>query len=292
MIYSMTGFGRAEGQSDSKHVAVEIRSVNHRYLDIGVKTPKRFGQYDAAIRAIAKEIASRGKVDIFVTVEDIREPAISLHYNAELARQYVAYAECMKEDFAVDDDFTVTSLMRCPEVLTMREDEDKDESFLALLEDTVRRAGAEHASARAAEGAALASDLLVKLEKLKENAERIASRAPQILEEYREKLRERTKELLENAQLDEGRIAAEVVLFADKICIDEEMVRLLSHIESMRKALEQGGLIGRKLDFIAQEMNREANTILSKSNDLQTSEIGIELKTGIEKIREQVQNIE
>ena len=292
MIKSMTGFGRAEKQLDQGKVTVEIKSVNHRYLDIGVKSPRRFMAAEADIRNAVKEYAARGKVDVFVGFEPSADAEVGLQYNAALARQYITYAEIMKEDFAVADDLTVTALMGFPDVLTMNENEADRERILGALVETVREAAADHAASREAEGKSLAEDLKGKLAELAALVDQVIERAPAILEEYKEKLREKTAELLANAQIEESRLASEIVLFADKICTDEETVRLKSHIESMNELLSKDEEVGRKLDFLAQELNREANTILSKANDLLTSDLGIELKTGIEKIREQIQNIE
>ncbi len=292
MIKSMTGFGRAELLDADKKISIEIKSVNHRYLDFNIKMPKKFSRFESSIRTVLKEYMQRGKVDVFITYEDYTESRVSLKYNQELAAQYVACYQQMQEAFDLKNDLTVTALGRCPEVLTMEEQELDEEELFSSLEKVLREAGAAFAESRRKEGEALKADLLDKLDHMKENVAKVELRAPAIIEAYKDRLKLKTKELLENAQIDESRIAAEVVLFADKICTDEETVRLNSHIETMKKALLDGVGIGRKLDFIAQEMNREANTILSKANDLETSDIAIELKTEIEKVREQIQNIE
>ena len=198
----------------------------------------------------------------------------------------------MREDFSLEEDLTASRLACMPEVLTMEDQPVDEEEIWALLERALRSACDKFTESRQREGEALRKDLLEKLSRMLGYVEAIEQRSPAILEEYREKLRQKTRELLENAQLEESRLATEVVLFADKICTDEETVRLKSHVTGMMQVLRDGGAIGRKLDFIAQEMNREANTILSKANDLTVSDIGIELKTEIEKIREQIQNIE
>lgn len=292
MINSMTGFGRAELQNADRKISVEIKSVNHRYLEFSIRAPRKFNQFDSAIRNVLRDYAQRGKLDVYISYEDFSQSHITLKYNEELAGQYVAYARQMQERFSVPDDLAVSRLMTLPEVLTMEEQPLDEEALWQDLEQTLREAGRNFREARHSEGLHLQRDLTEKLDHLSGNVDLVVERAPGILEEYKQRLREKTRDLLEDAQIDESRIAAEVILFSDKICTDEETVRLKGHIRSMREALCHGEGIGRKLDFLAQEMNREANTILSKSNDMETSEIAVELKTEIEKIREQIQNIE
>ena len=292
MIKSMTGFGRAEIQETGKKVLVEMKSVNHRYLDFNLKLPRRFSFVEAAVRGVLKEYIQRGKVDVYIFYEDESGSQTELKYNSRLAEQYVAYLARMREDFSLEEDLTASRLACMPEVLTMEDQPVDEEEIWALLERALRSACDKFTESRQREGEALRKDLLEKLSRMLGYVETIEQRSPAILEEYREKLRQKTRELLENAQLEESRLATEVVLFADKICTDEETVRLKSHVTGMMQVLRDGGAIGRKLDFIAQEMNREANTILSKANDLTVSDIGIELKTEIEKIREQIQSIE
>ncbi len=292
MIRSMTGFGRAELQDQERKFTVEIKSVNHRYLDFNIKMPRKLSFFEAAVRGVLKDYMQRGKIDVSVTYEDFTQTKVSLKYNEELAKQYMLYCSRMSSQFGIADDMTASKLAHCPEVLVMEEQAADEEELWALLEQALRAAGEHFAASRGKEGESLRRDLQEKLRHMGQNVDSIAERAPAILEEYKEKLHQKTRELLEDAQIEDSRIAAEVILFADKICTDEETVRLKSHIRTMDAALEDGEGIGRKLDFIAQEMNREANTILSKANDLTTSEIAIELKTEIEKIREQIQNIE
>ena len=292
MIKSMTGFGRAELQDEVRRFTVEIKSVNHRYLDFNMKMPKKLSVFEAAIRGVLKEYMQRGKVDVFISCEDFSSGRMQLHYNSELAGRYLEYFRQMEKEFALENDIKVSHLSRCPEVLTMEEQEIDVEELWSELEKALRAAGEQFAASRQVEGENLKRDLTAKLDSLQANVRRIEERAPEILSEYRNRLETKMKELLEDTQMEDSRIAAEVVIFADKICTDEENVRLNSHIENMKTALNDGEGIGRKLDFIAQEMNREANTILSKANDLETTNIAIELKTEIEKIREQIQNIE
>lgn len=292
MIKSMTGFGRCEVLKDSRKFTVELKSVNHRYLDVNIRMPKKLNFFETSIRTLLKSYAGRGKVDIFITYEDLSQSQVSVKYNAALAAEYLKYLNQMAEEFSLDNDVRVSTLSRYPEVFTMEEcSEDEDELWNGLKE-ALEGAFSQFVEMRTKEGERLKEDILLKLDLLSEQIRFIEERSPQIIAEYRTKLEEKMRELLEDTQIDDNRIAAEVILFADKICTDEEVVRLKSHIQHMKETLEESNGIGRKLDFIAQEMNREANTILSKANDLDISNRAISLKTEIEKIREQIQNIE
>lgn len=293
MIKSMTGFGRCEAADEERKFTVEMKGVNHRYLDANIRMPKKLNFFESAIRSLLKESVHRGKVDIFITYEDFSESQVSLKYNETLAAEYLEKFKMMEEKFSLENDIRVSTLSRYPEVLTMEEKMDDEEELWKGLKKALDGAIAQFVQTRTVEGENLKKDLIAKLDGMLELVGQIEERAPKIIAEYREKLEGKVKELLEDTQIDEGRIASEIVIFADKICTDEEVVRLRSHVERMKATLQSDDSgIGRKLDFIAQEMNREANTILSKANDLETSNIGIELKTEIEKVREQIQNIE
>lgn len=292
MIKSMTGFGRCEVQEAERKIVVEMKSVNHRYLDVNIKMPKKLNFFEAAIRSELKNYIQRGKVDIFITYEDYTESNVCVKYNKELAAEYVGYLKQMAEDFSLDNDVRVSCLSRYPEVLTMEEQNIDEEKLWKLLNKAIKGAVEGFVETRIKEGENLCNDLLEKLEGMLTHVKFITDRSPQIIAEYKQRLEDKVKELLEDAQIDENRLLMEVTIFADRVCVDEELVRLKSHIETTRETLLRGGSIGRKLDFIAQEMNREANTILSKSNDLEISNRAIELKTEIEKVREQIQNIE
>lgn len=292
MIKSMTGFGRAEVVTSERKITVELKSVNHRYLDLNIKMPKKLSLFEGPIRNLMKEYMQRGKVDVFITYEDYASSCAALKYNKELAGEYLSYLRQMSEDFGLENDIRVSSLSRYPEVFSMEEQSVDEEQLWNALEEPLRAACRRFVQTRELEGEHLKKDLLEKLSGLEEKVALVEERSPEIIQAYRQKLEEKTKELLEGSQIDEARIAAEVILFADKICNDEETVRLKSHIHGMMDILKESDGIGRKLDFMAQEMNREANTILSKSNDLSVSNIAIDLKTEIEKIREQIQNIE
>ncbi|MEE0418867.1 MAG: YicC/YloC family endoribonuclease [Lachnospiraceae bacterium] len=292
MIKSMTGFGRCENHQGDRKFTVEMKSVNHRYFDVNIKMPKKLGFFESAIRSLLKNYVQRGKVDLFITYEDYTQSNVSLKYNESIAAEYVKYYELMAATFGLENDVKVSTLGRSPEVFTMEEQTTDEKEVWAVLEKALVGASEQFVESRVREGEALKADLFEKLDKMLRDVEHIEQRYPQVMAVYRQKLEEKVRELLGDTQMEEGRIATEVVLYSDKICTDEETVRLKSHIESMKAALEEGGGIGRKLDFIAQEMNREANTILSKANDLETSNIAINLKTEIEKVREQIQNIE
>ncbi len=292
MIKSMTGFGRCEAAEGGRKITVEMKSVNHRYLDVTIKMPKKLNFFEAAIRGELKNDIQRGKVDVFITYEDFTESNVCVKYNKELAAEYMKYLKQMSEDFMLDNDVRVSVLSRYPEVLTMEEQTIDEKELWQLLDKAIKGAVEEFVAARIREGENLKNDLILKLDGMLSHVDFITKRSPQIIAEYRQKLLDKVKELLEDNAVDESRLLMEVTLFADKVCVDEELVRLRSHIETTKDSLIQGGSVGRKLDFIAQEMNREANTILSKTNDLEISNHAIELKTEIEKVREQIQNIE
>lgn len=292
MIKSMTGFGRAEASDSDRKITIEMKSVNHRYFEPAMKMPKKLNIYEAGIRTILKKYINRGKVDIFVTYEDYSESKFCLKYNEELANEYMSIFNYMAEQFDIPNDITVSSLSHYPEVITMEEQSGDDDAVWHLLEKAVENACVQFVESRITEGEKLKADLLEKLDYMTGLVDEIENRSPGIIEEYRQRLEDKVAELLCDTPVDENRIATEVTLYADKICVDEETVRLRSHIESTKDELIEGGSVGRKLDFIAQEMNREANTILSKANDLETSNCAISLKTEIEKVREQIQNIE
>lgn len=292
MIKSMTGFGRCEVSENERKFTVEMKSVNHRYLDVTLKMPKKLNFFEASIRNLLKTYIQRGKVDLFISYEDFTENNVCIKYNKDIAKEYMAYLKQISEDFSLDMDIRVSTLSRYPEVFTMEEQTIDEEKLWKLLEKTIKGAAEGFVETRIKEGENLKEDLISKLNLMLDHVEFIESRSPQIIAEYRTKLEEKVKDLLEDAKVDENRLLMEVTLFADKVCVDEELVRLKSHIETTKQTLIEGGSIGRKLDFIAQEMNREANTILSKTSDLEISNRAIELKTEIEKVREQIQNIE
>ena len=269
MVKSMTGFGRAEFVDENCRFTIEIKSVNHRYLDINARMPKKLNSLEGKIRNLLKEYVQRGKIDIYITYEDLKDNNQSLHYNEDMAKQYLDYLNQISEKFGLENDVRVSTLSRYPDVFVMEEKDADEDELWPKLEATIRKAADAFSESRLKEGANLHKDL-------------------------QEKLEERIKEIFEEGKVDEWKLATEVTLYADKVCVDEEIVRLRSHIKAAIDEMNDEEIedVGRKLNFIAQEMNREATTILSKANNIDISSIGIELKTNIEKVREQIQNIE
>ncbi len=292
MIKSMTGFGRCEVTWDNRKLTVEMKAVNHRYLEMNVKMPKALYIFEAAVRNELKSYISRGKVDVFVAYEDLSEKISHVRLNMEVAGEYLKYFGQMAAEFGLENDISVSGLARFPEVLTMEESGADEEELWKNLKDALDGAAKMFVESRIEEGERLKADLFEKLDGMLQKVDFIAERSPQLVTDYRSKLEDRVRELLADTVVDEGRLLMEVTIYADKVCVDEEIVRLRSHIVTTKNTLSEGGSVGRKLDFIAQEMNREANTILSKINDLECSNRAIDLKTDIEKVREQIQNIE
>ncbi len=292
MVKSMTGFGRCEWNDGQRKITVEIKSVNHRFLDMMIKVPKKLNFFEANIRTLLKKYIQRGKVDVFILYEDLTENTNVLKYNQELAKEYWLYFEKMANQFRIVNNITIADLAKFPEIFTMEEQGIDEESLWNLLERAVTEAVQKLIETRKAEGENLRQDMLAKLDGMLAHVDYIERRFPELIAEYRINLKNKVKELLDGAQLDDARIVTEVTIYADKICVDEEVVRLKSHIQNVKAILSEQEGVGRKLDFMAQEMNREANTILSKSNDMEITNRAIELKTEIEKIREQIQNIE
>ena len=292
MIKSMTGFGRSEIVKGNRKISVEIKSVNHRYLEAGIKMPKKLNVFESRMRDLLKKYATRGKIDIFINYEDDSESQVNLKFNQNIADEYMAIFNNMSEKYNLKNDMTVGGLARFPEVITMDEVQEDEEELWHFIEEAMKAALEQFVNTRILEGENLKKDLLGKLDHMEELVAFVEKRSPEVMKEYRSKLESKVKELLGDTTIDESRIATEVIIEADKICVDEETVRLRSHIEHARKCLNEEGGIGRKMDFIAQEMNREANTTLSKANDIEISNAAIDLKTEIEKVREQIQNIE
>ena len=292
MIKSMTGFGRAESVTKERKIVIEMKSVNHRYCDMNIKMPKKLNFFETAIRNYLKKYIGRGKVDIFITYEDYAEDNVCVKYNPEIAEEYVKYIKQMAQTFDLKSDLSAAKLSRYPEVLTLEEQSENEEELWKDFEKVLDEAANHFVESRTKEGEALKTDLIEKLDGMLSMVDYIENATPPLVETYRNKLETKVKELLNGVAIDDSRIATEVTIYADKICVDEETVRLRSHIENTRSILIEGGSVGRKLDFIAQEMNREANTILSKADSLDISNKAIDLKTEIEKVREQIQNIE
>ena len=292
MLKSMTGFGRCEIAGVDRKITVEMKAVNHRYCDISIKMPKKLSFFEAGIRNVLKKYIGRGKIDVYITYEDYTENNVCVKYNADLAREYFANLEKMSKEFGVENDIRVSSLSRYPEVFTLEEQTIDEKELWALVEEAVNTAASRFVDTRISEGEHLKQDIVAKLDSMLNLVNFIETRSPEVVAEYRNKLLAKVTELLGDTKVEESILVTEVTVFADKICVDEETVRLRAHIINMKEALNESDNVGRKLDFIAQEMNREANTILSKANDLEVTNKAIDLKTEIEKVREQIQNIE
>lgn len=292
MAYSMTGFGRANRLENGREMTVELKSVNHRFLDLGFRMPRHISFLEDEIRRFLTERLTRGHVDVFVTYRNTRTDARTVELDPALLGAYLKAAETCEQTFSLRNDLTVMNALRLPDVANVVEAEEDREAVTALLRSTLEEAVNELIEMRRIEGERLCKDLLARLETVLALRASIAERAPAVVEAYRTKLNERIAAVLSAQEIDGARLATEVALFADKANIDEELVRLMSHVEAARELLSNGTAVGRKMDFIVQEMNREFNTIGSKANDKDITSLVIEGKAEIEKIREQVQNLE
>ena len=292
MVKSMTGFGHAEAVSEKRKLTVEMKSVNNRYLDVNIRMPKKFSAFEAQIRNVLKEYVSRGKVDVFISEETFAEGAGEVVLNTALARQYMEACNSISSELGIDGQVKITDIARFPEVITVREPETDEDELWAEIESVVRACAEKFNAARVSEGERLRADMTAKLHQMESSVAYIEEHEPQIMADYRARLMKKLSDILEDRTIDENQLATALIIYSDKICTDEETVRLKSHIIQMIDELGKDESVGRKLDFLAQEMNRESNTILSKAGDLATSNVGIELKTEVEKIREQIQNIE
>ncbi|MGN0702036.1 MAG: YicC/YloC family endoribonuclease [Lentihominibacter sp.] len=295
MIRSMTGFGRGEYSDGKRNVICEIRTVNHRYADISVKMPKRYSFAEEKIKALIKERVRRGKVEVSIIVENLTEGDITIKLNDPVAQQYIANLKELKENYGLAGEIDLKLVSSMPDVLKAIPDVEDEEEVAAVICEGVKAAVGRLDEMRAVEGSKLAEDLLMRGELIREIVKKIEKRAPLVAEEYREKLEARIRELVEDkVDIPADRILVEAAVFADKANITEELVRLDSHMIQLKTFLTESGegTVGKKLDFLVQEMNREANTIGSKANDLEITSLMLETKSEIEKIREQVQNIE
>jgi len=292
MVKSMTGFGRGTIEEQGKGYVIEIKSVNHRYLDVNIKMPRNLISLEENIRKTISQKLNRGKVDVFITQNSYATSNVAANFNAPLADSYFKTLNEIKNRYEVRDDISVSLIARFPDVITLNVQEDDLETIWNTLMIPLNDALELLIQMRIKEGLKLKEDILNRCNYIKELVDKVTIKSPQVVSEYKEKLQKRLKDLLEDTHIDENRIAMEVAVFADKSNIDEEIVRLNSHIIQMKDTLAADETIGRKLDFIVQEMNREANTIGSKANNLDITNIVLDIKNEIEKIREQVQNIE
>ena len=293
MVKSMTSFGRAQGEEGKEHLfSIEMKSVNNRYLDINIRIPKFIIALEEEIRKIINQKLTRGKVDVFINYKSYDNSNTSPKVNVELAKQYYNCLRELVETVGVRDDITACNLAKFPEVLTLEAAEQDLDQILLEIKPLIDLALDKMVEMRIIEGEKLKEDIIKKLDIIESNVKEIEKLAVDVPKMYKKKLQDRINELTTGVNIDEERVAMEVAIFADKAAVDEEITRLYSHISQMKKTLELDEAIGRKLDFIVQEMNRETNTIGSKANDMDMTNIVINIKNLIEKIREQVQNIE
>lgn len=291
-MYSMTGYGRGEYRQGGLEVTAEIKTVNNRYLDMSVKCPRVFNACEEIIRSIVREKLTRGHADIYISVTDKREKAKSLYLDMQTARAYVESAKAIHEAFPeLKDDFTVCSLMRQSDVLKVEEASGADDELIGAMKSALSAALDKLNAMRKTEGKKLADDMLSRVNTIAGIVNKISERAPLVAEDYKKRLEEKIRLYTESVSPDESRLLTEVAVFADKSNIDEELTRLGSHIAQFGEIAKER-LVGRKLDFLVQEFNRESNTVCSKSNDIVITKLGLQLKNEIEKIREQVQNVE
>lgn len=292
MVKSMTGYGRASENLHMRGITIEVKSVNHRYLDCTVKAPRAFVFLEDAIKSAVSESIERGKVDVFVTIDNSEAEKVLVKINEPLLKSYLTAVEKLEDDYGLRGLSSASEVMRIPDVFSVEKEENDIEEVTADVVAVVKAALCGHTEMRLREGSRLCDDISSRLSKIEELATSVEKRSPECVGEYRAKLLARMQEVLESAMIDPQRILTEAAIYADKIAIDEETVRLRSHIAQFRDMLKNGGAIGRKLDFLVQEINREVNTMGSKANDLQITSTVVDIKAEIEKIREQVQNIE
>lgn len=294
LIKSMTGYGRGEAVFDGRTIVVEVRAVNNRYLDCTVKMPRAYIFAEDALKARVQASVARGKLDVFVNISDAGAEGVSVTVNENLAKAYIDALSRLHElsGGKAPASYSVTDLARFPDVLTVEKQEEDQNTLKEQLLTALNLALADFSTMRAKEGERLAEDILSRAATIETLVGRVEERSPQTVSEYRTRLEAKMAEVLQSTQIDESRLLTEAAIFADKIAVDEETVRLRSHISQLRELLAKGGAVGRKLDFLIQEFNREANTIGSKCSDIEIARYVVDIKAEIEKIREQVQNLE
>ena len=292
MVKSMTGYGRKKAENDQREVTVEIKSVNHRYLDLNIKVPRIYSFLEEAVKSAVSSRVSRGKVDVFVSVFTKDGKDVKVTPNLELIREYVEALRQVRDTFGLADDISTMGVAQMPDALSIDKEEPDNEAVQQQVLEVVGQALEEYDAMRRAEGARLCQDIVQRAGRIGQLVDHVEERSPQTVEEYRTRLYNKMCEVLGNTQIDEQRILTEAAVYAEKIAVAEETVRLRSHIDQFRAILEQGGPVGRKLDFLIQEFNRETNTIGSKAQDIEIARIVVNVKSEIEKIREQIQNIE
>ncbi|MBR4707225.1 MAG: YicC family protein [Pseudobutyrivibrio sp.] len=288
----MTGYGKGFAENSEARVTIEMKSVNHRYLDLSIKLPKKLNFLESSIRNKISESIFRGKVDVYITLNEHSDACYQVSVNDAMAQKYLDSISAMASKLGVDNDMKASNIVRLPDVIELEETDSDEDSLKELVFEALSQCVEQFVQSRITEGQRLEKDLIAKMDEMIVLVDKLEKRSPIIIEEYRNRITTKIHELLEDTKIDESRIAQEVTMYADKVCIDEEMVRLKSHVAETRSVFDLDKEVGRKLDFLAQELNREANTILSKSTDVEIADIGITLKTLIEKVREQIQNIE
>ena len=292
MVKSMTGYGRASETLHMRGITIELKSVNHRFLDCNVKAPRALNFLEESIKSTVSSYVARGKVDVFITIDYSEADNTKVTLNESLLKNYLEVFSVLNKQYNISDAVSVGEIIRIPDMLTVEKEEDDADELTEDVLKILKEALQSHSEMRLKEGARLVDDIVGRLDLIEELARRVEKRSPQCVTEYREKLEARMREVLESAMIEPQRILTEAAIFADKIAVDEETVRLHSHIAQFKEMLRSGDPIGRKLDFLVQELNREVNTIGSKANDLEITSIVVDIKAEIEKIREQVQNIE
>ena len=293
MAYSMTGFGRCTKEATCGRLTIEIKSVNHRFLDVSVRMPRELSFLEMRLRDTVRRRIVRGKVDVSVSFDGNTDENISLKFNPNIAKSYLEGASEMESTFGIKNDMTTVTLSSLPYVFEKVTNQTDEDEMTKLFDDSLEEALDNFENARKSEGDRLVKDILQKTDELLSYVSDIEERSPQIVAAYKEKINEKLSEFSDITEgIDSSRLALEVTMYADKICVDEEIVRLKSHVKETVNVLKKDGEVGRRLDFLSQEMNREANTILSKSVDVKTDNTGVSMKTVIEKIREQIQNLE
>lgn len=292
MIKSMTGYGRQKGENERREVQVEIKSVNHRYLDLNVKVPRIYSFLEEPIKTAVSAAVARGKVDIYLSITAKEGGDAKVSPNLALAGEYLRALEQVRDTYSLKDDISVMELAHMPDLLTVAREEPDAEEVKAQALEVLGRALEEYNAMRRTEGERLCEDIARRGQEIGKMVDQVEQRSPQSVEEYRQKIAQRMTEILGDSDIAEQRILAEAALFADKVSVTEEVVRLRSHLSQLQKMVQGDAPVGRKLDFLVQELNREANTIGSKANDYELAQIVIEIKAEIEKIREQIQNLE
>ena len=292
MIRSMTGYGAAEEILNGRNIRVEIKSVNHRYFEFSAKVPRSFGFLEERMKRLLSDNISRGKVDVGVFIQTVDGITEEISINKEVVKSYVEALRSVKDEFDLADDLTLSAVAKFPDAFTVVKAETDEEELWADVKAVAEKAVAAFVAMREAEGEKMKADVLEKAAFIEEKVAFVEKRSPETVKEYRERLYAKMREVLENSQIDDARIVQEAAIYSDKVAVDEETVRLRSHLSQLRKIVDMSEPVGRKLDFLIQEVNRECNTIGSKCNDLTITQNVVNMKAEVEKIREQVQNIE